>query len=189
MKKLFRPYLAFLLIGSLLTISSCGNDDDPEPVNEEELITTVTIRLEPNEDAPKGTQTVEATRRDVDGVGGTAPAIGSLVLQSGVTYNATLTLQDEQANEDITEEIQEENTEHQFFYEVTGADVEVTPTDRDDNGRILGIESTVVTGAATTTPGALRIVLKHQPDGLKTDTSDINTGETDADVSFPLSIE
>lgn len=187
MKKLFKPYLAFLLMGSLLTFSSCGNNDDPEPVLEQELITTITIRFEPDSDAPKDVQPVEATWSDLDGAGGTAPEIDAIILQSGVTYNATLTLQDDQSGEDITEEIREANTEHQFFYQVTGADVEVIPTDTDDNGRDLGLESTVVAGAAST--GALRIVLKHQPDGLKTDTSDINTGETDADVSFPLSVE
>lgn len=191
MKKIFRPYLAFFAIGSLLTFSSCGSDDDPNPSNEEELITTVTIVLEPSEDAPKSAQRVEATWRDMDGFGGTVPTIGALVLQSGVTYNATVTLLNEQANPDVdvTEEVEEEGTEHQLFYQVSGADVTVTPTDRDANGRILGLISTVVAGTASTTPGTLRIVLKHQPDGQKTDTSTINTGETDVDVLFPLSVE
>jgi len=49
MKKLNQLLFAFTLVG-LFTVVSCDNDD-PEPVNEEELITTVEVTFTPTDGA------------------------------------------------------------------------------------------------------------------------------------------
>lgn len=190
MKKLFRPYTAFLLLGGLLSTTACKENADPEPELEQELITTVVLRLEP---ADKGQQ-VTVTWRDLDGPGGQAPVIDNLVLKPNTVYNASLSFLDESmpahGAHDITEEIRTEGSEHEVFYVVTGgANVSFAKnvqTDLDSNNRPIGLETVATTAAAST--GAVRIVLKHQP-GLKTAFSTIETGETDVDVTFPTVIQ
>jgi len=188
MNKLFRNYLTVFLVSSLaVAASSCGDkEDEPAPVNEEqELITSVSITLEPVE---KGHQTVTATWSDPDGEGGANPTISELHLDANTTYHATLGVLDESKTptEDITEEITEKGYEHEFFFvPSTGLNVTVTKTDADKNGRPIGLESDMITGEASI--GTFRIVLKHQPN-LKNDTSTINTGESDVDVTFPTTI-
>ncbi|QCR24177.1 hypothetical protein [Pontibacter sp. SGAir0037] len=192
MKRLLKPYLAFLLLGSLILTTSCKDDDpDPEAESEQELITTVELRLEPVND--KSAQTVTAIWKDTDGVGGNAPVIQGLVLKAGTVYNATVSFMDEASTpgqtKNITEEIIEEGHDHEVFYTVTGANVTFAKDvaeDLDKNNRPIGIETTATTTTAST--GTVRVVLKHQP-GLKNANSNMNTGETDVDVTFPTTIQ
>ncbi|RDV11750.1 hypothetical protein DXT99_23995 [Pontibacter diazotrophicus] len=186
MKNLFRPYLTALMMGSLLFASTSCEDDDPTPpVEEGELITTVTINLVPQ---GKG-QNVTAVFSDPDGPGGTDATIQTLNLVPNAVYDATLTFSDDSQtpSEDITEEIEEEGDEHEVFYDALGGlNVTVNKTDMDSNNRPIGLEATVTTGEAST--GTLRITLKHQP-GLKGSTSNIAVGETDVEANFPTVIQ
>ncbi len=189
MERLFRPYVATLLLGGLLATSACKEKVDPEPEHEQELITTVVLRLEP---VDKGQQ-VTVTYRDLDGPGGQAPVIDNLVLKPNTVYNASLSFLDESMPShahDITEEIREEGSEHEVFYVVTGGAnisfAKTVQTDMDANNRPIGLETVATTAAAST--GAVRIVLKHQP-GLKSASSTIETGETDVDITFPTVIQ
>ncbi|WP_439880637.1 hypothetical protein ACSX1A_15960 [Pontibacter sp. MBLB2868] len=187
MKKIFRPYAAFLMMGSLLfAASSCGSDD-PEPiVEEQELITTVTINLVPEQG--KG-QSVSATYSDPDGVGGNNPTVSALNLAPGTTYLASVKLRDDSPNGagDLNPEVIAEGDEHELFYTVaSGLNLTVSKTDLDKNNRPLGLEATVVTGTASS--GTLKITLKHQPD-QKGNSSDITKGETDVEASFPVVIQ
>lgn len=185
MKKLFKPYFAFLMMGSLLFASACSSDD-PEPVEEQELITTLTIELVPD---GKG-QPVTATFSDPDGPGGASPTISTINLSPSTTYNATVMLSDDSPNGagDITPEIQAEGDEHELFFNPSqGLNLTVSKTDLDKNNRPIGLKATFVTGAASS--GTLKATLKHQPDGLKGNTSDITKGETDVEVTFPVVIQ
>ncbi|MDX5421549.1 MAG: hypothetical protein LPK14_04795 [Hymenobacteraceae bacterium] len=195
MKKLFRPYLAIFLIGSLVaTTTACSDDDDPEPIEEQELITTVRIELVPEEG--KG-QPASATFRDLDGEGGNDATIETLNLAPNTVYTATLTFLDESKTpaEDITEEVEEEGDEHEIFYQVlntiTGENLQnnltVTNRDTDSNGLPLGLQATITT--TNSSSGTLRITLKHQPGGLKTSNSNITVGETDVEANFPVVIQ
>lgn len=182
MNKLLRPYLLLALMGSVIfSTSSCGGDE-PVPIDEEEVITAVTISLTPT---GKG-QDAEAT---ISTLTGTQVQNAPLTLKAGTTYDAVITLTDESTNPvtDRTAEIREENDEHLFVYTFTAdansqASLNVVIEDKDQGGRDVGLESTVTTGPNTGN-GKLRVILKHQPGGLKTGTN-TTAGTTDVDVNF-----
>ncbi|MFT2010795.1 hypothetical protein ACMA1I_19125 [Pontibacter sp. 13R65] len=175
-----------LLLSSMCLFSSCKNSGpEPEPEDEKEVITTVRIQLVPE---GKG-QNAAATWKDLDGPDGQGPLVENLVLKANTTYRGTLTILNESnpnAPIDLTAEIRAEGYNHDVFYIVDGASLSIQKTDLDRNNRAIGLETT----AATTSPstGTLRVVLKHQP-GLKSGSSNIDTGETDIDITFPVFIQ
>ncbi|GAB3202852.1 hypothetical protein ABID22_001103 [Pontibacter aydingkolensis] len=192
MKRLFRPYLALLVLGSLmLTATSCG-DDEPKPLEEEELITTLRITLEP----VGKTQTVVGIFRDVDGDGGNPATANTMRLEANTTYNATIKLFDESKNTpvELTNEIKEEADEHEFFYQaLDNLALSISKTDRDNSQRPIGLQAQIVT--TNTSTGKLRITLKHQPN-LKVGPNEPNReqtgltrGETDIQAEFPVIVE
>ncbi len=180
-------FLATVLFTTLLFVS-CSKDDDstPEPVNEEEVITTLTATLVP---AGQGT-TITLKSQDLDGDGPNAPVITvSGNLSAGVIYNGTIELLNEMESpaEDITEEIEEEDLDHQFFYTIGGGlDVTTSYENNDSEGNPLGTEFTLVAGAASS--GALTFTLRHEPTKPNTGLDDAG-GETDISVTFNLTVE
>jgi hypothetical protein len=178
----FLKTLLFMCLVVALTVFQACNNDDPEPENEEELITTVTVTLEP----VGGGTTVTLRFQDLDGDGGNPPTITGGTLQASTTYNAEIELLNETETppEDITEEIEEEDDEHLFCFTPAVGDLTITITDSDGTYPV-GLESDWVTGA-TTGDGTVQIVLKHQP-GVKDGTC--GPGDTDIDVTFPVEIE
>ncbi|MDF2455512.1 MAG: hypothetical protein K0R51_1505 [Cytophagaceae bacterium] len=188
MKKII---LSSLILSFVLLVSSCKrNDDDaptPQDQNEEELITTVSLIIKEN-----GVLVDTFSFKDSDGVGGEAPTIEDITLDANKTYTCTLLLLDETKNpvENISEEIEEENDEHQFFFHPSaGTNLTVNYLDFDDNNVPVGLETELVTGAASS--GTFRVVLKHQP-GVKPTTGDTGNealGETDVEVEFDVTIQ
>ncbi|MBX0292701.1 hypothetical protein K3G63_19810 [Hymenobacter sp. HSC-4F20] len=181
-KSVFRPFLLALLASTTL-LSACKDDnEDPTPDEDNEQITTVTYTLTPT----GGGTPVLVQYRDLDGDGGTAPTIGTLTLAANTTYTGTLALQDETKTpaENTTAEIQEKADEHLFFFETSGTNLTITPTDKDKNNLAVGLTTQAVTGAAnaTGTTGTLKITLRHQP-GSKNGT--FAPGSTDVEVNFP----
>ena len=185
MRKLI--FLATVLFTTLLFVS-CSKDDDstPEPVNEDEVITTLTATLVP---AGQGT-TITLKSQDLDGDGPNAPVITvSGNLSAGVIYNGTIELLNEMESpaEDITEEVEEEDLDHQFFYTIGGGlDVTTSYENNDSEGNPLGTEFTLVAGAASS--GALTFTLRHEPTKPNTGLDDAG-GETDIAVTFNLTVE
>lgn len=185
MKKIFRSSLAASLMGTLLLISACGGDDNPEPVEEGELITTMTMTLVPQ---GKGGM-VTVTYTDPDGDGGAAPTSEPLNLTANTVYDATITFADDSPNGagDLTPEILEEGVDHEVFFSSNPANLlTVAKTDTDANGRPIGLEATVTTAAAGT--GNLTVMLKHQPD-MKGNSSDPTKGETDVQAMFNVTVQ
>ncbi len=108
--------------------------------------------------------------------------------------------------EDIGEEIAEEDNEHQFFFSftegafsnptgngnidgaTTGTDA-INYEDQDENGNNVGLETTWTTATAGLASGKFRVKLQHQPNGIKTDTSGADDGDTDFDLEFDLIIQ
>lgn len=180
--------LVFVVATSLLL--SCS--DDPEPVNEEEVITTLTITLTPvgvggdpvifeffDED---GDGAIDPVYTYTPTTGGDSPAG---ILSASTTYNAVIELLNETETPagDITVEILEEADEHLFCFTPGGAlNLDIESTDEDGEGLPIGIESSWVTGAAST--GTVTIVLRHQP-GTKTGAC---PGDGDTDISVPFTI-
>ena len=181
----------FLLI-ALLILASCSSDDDGTPpvINEEEVITTLTVTLTPN----GGGADIVLTSRDLDGDGPNAPVITGGTLAVNTMYTGVVQALNELEDpaEDITEEVAEEDDEHQFFYQaISGANITVTYNDNDDDGNPVGINFTLATGDASN--GTLRVTLRHLLDKNAAGVSegDITNagGDTDVEVDYPITIQ
>lgn len=174
----------------LVFLTSC--DKDPEPVNQQELITTLEYTLTPR----GGGDVVKLSFKDLDGDGGNAPVITSGVLKSGKVYNGTVNLLNESVTpvDVITKEIEEKAKEHQFFYEVVTSlpsVLTIAYDDKDANNNPIGIKSIVTaTGTGTAT---IKITLRHEPNKTASGVAAGNItnagGETDIEVSFNVSLE
>ena len=191
-KKMKNLKITTLALVALLALSSCSKDDTP-PVNEEELITTVTAVFTPQ----GGGTTVTLLYKDLDGDGLNAlnEVTGNFVQNK--TYDGAVTFKNEAADpiEDITPEIITEGDEHQLFYEKTGTLNAFTygtaSSNFDVNGKPIGLQSVfTTTGAAS---GTLKITLKHLPNksGVNVAAGDITNagGNTDVEVVFNLTVQ
>lgn len=174
----------------MLSVFTACDSDDPEPVNEEELITTVELTFTNDNDA---SDVVSASFTDLDGEGGNDPIIDNISLMANATYTLTVKFLNEEETpaEDITEEVEEEDEDHQVFYVATGAEFTYAYGDQDSNQNPLGLTGTVTTGAASN--GTLQVILIHEPNKTAAGVRDgdpTNAGiESDIDVTFNLSIQ
>lgn len=178
-------FLSLLALATVLTFSCSNDDDNPDPVNEEEVITTLIATLTPS----GGGQQVGLEYRDLDGDGPDAPVITiSGPLAENTTYNGSLELFNatETPPEPIHTEIEEEDEEHQFFFSATNGIGTFAYADQDSNGNPVGLDFTLST--ATAGSGNITIILRHEPvkDAAGVSDGDITNagGETDISVTF-----
>jgi len=174
---------------STMTLTSCSSDDENPPlINEEEVITTVIATF------TNGSDVITMTSYDEDGDGPVAPNVtvsGSLT--AGETYVGTMRFVNQSVTpeEEITDEIHEENDEHQIFFQQNGLGT-FTYTDQDENGNPVGL-SFSFTASATPVTGNLTITLIHEPDKFGEGVAGGNIanagGSRDAEVVFPVTIE
>ncbi len=181
--------ICLFFLGSTI-LFGCKKEKKTVIPNEEELITTLRYNLVPS----GGGATVQFTFTDLDGDGGNAPAVVGGTLMANTTYNGSIELLNETETpaEDITLEVQEEDEEHQFFFEsLDGLAATMNYADQDGNGQPLGLKSTLVTSGASS--GKVRIILRHEPNKTAQGVSggDITNagGETDIEVEFPVTIQ
>lgn len=171
----------------VLCFTSCEKED-PEVPNEEEVITTLNYTLTPT----GGGTAVQFTFTDLDGDGGNDPVITSGTITSGVTYSGSIELLNEQESpaEDITEEVEEEDLEHQFFFQSGLSGLTIAYADQDSEGNPLGVASTLT--ASTAGSGTFTIILRHEPNKSASGVSggDITNagGETDIEVTFDVTV-
>ncbi len=86
--------LQFLLVSGLL-FTACSPLDIPEPVNEEEVITTMTVTLKPD----VAGDAITLKKYDLDGDGPDAPVISvSGNLAAGTTYKGSIVLLNQTVN-------------------------------------------------------------------------------------------
>ncbi|CAN5126267.1 hypothetical protein BH09BAC1_BH09BAC1_13780 [soil metagenome] len=180
--------LLMLAIIATASFASCkkGDVENPHDINEEELITTVTLAFT---DSANTANVLHFTFSDPDGAGGNGPTqFDTIKLQANTTYYVAITLLDESGTEvdTISNEVLEEGIDHQFFFHVTGASATITYTDSDDNGNPIGLQSKWVVGSIGT--GTAQVILKHQPDVKAPAPGNETLGETDVEVDFPLVI-
>lgn len=178
--------LSILTLGLILGFLSSCNDDDPEPVNEEELITDLIYTLTPRD----GGDVVTLRFSDPDGDGGEDPDITTEPLTANKIYDGSIQVLG--PDENITEEIEEEEEEHQFFFQVgEGLQLVINYSDQDGNGNPVGLETIAASGDAGN--GTLTITLRHEPDKNADGVSDGDIsnagGETDIEVTFDIEIE
>lgn len=160
--KTSKLFLSALFCFTLIT--SCSDDDNPAPINPEELITDVTLTFVNNADA---TDTVVLSSVAPDGQEGTSTETITGTFTSGATYSLTLSMlnaSESPAEDILNEDIVLEADEHFFSYGVNGINLTMT-RDSDDfdgpNGSKLGVNTTWVAGAAST--GNIQIILTHEP--------------------------
>ena len=195
---------ALALAGLVFTGCKKDDEDAPEPENELEVITDVTLVFTNTENS---NDVVKASAKDPDGGG-----IEDLVIEDEInldtskTYKLTFEIFNnlEEPGEDIGDEINEEDDEHQLFFSFTDNSY-ASPTgdgnvgdgksadpinykDKDGNQNNLGLETEWTTPNTVTDGGKFRVILKHQPD-IKTSSSDSEDGDTDFDLEFVLNID
>lgn len=176
----------------LIAFSSCSDDDDNTPVviNEEEVITTVNVTLV--DENTNETKTFQY--RDLDGDGPTEPIVTADNLDANTSYLGSIEFLNELESpvEDITEEIVEEDDEHQvFFVSATMLNAEFEYLDADDNNNPIGVQFRLTTGEASS--GNLSIILIHDGDKFAEGAADGDIanvgGETDIEANFDVVIE
>ena len=201
--KNFKIYFMMIaMVASVAFLASCGDDDAPEEENVVEVFTDVMLIFTPE----GGGTPVTASAQDPDGAGAQELMVqGAINLAANTTYTLTfevLNALDPNDVEDITEEIAEEDNEHQFFFGFTtdafsspmgsgniGAGNQnnsVNYNDMDENGCRVGLNTSWTTGDASS--GTFTVQLQHQPD-VKTCTTGSDTGDTDFDLTFTLNIQ
>src|SRR5690606_35470849 len=137
-----------LLIAFALFMLSACDDKEVTPPNEEELITTLEVRLTP----AGGGQDAVFLFRDLDGDGGQVPVIAVDTSASGSMYSVRMTLFNESvaATEEISVEVGEEAEDHQLFVLLKGGLTGVTfaYADWDAYNDTERLDFTLQTGAA-----------------------------------------
>ena len=178
--------LKYALLAIPFLYFSCSDDDDaPEPINEEEVITTMTVTLV----AHDGSGVVTMQTQDLDGDGPNAPVVTvSGPISAASSYSGSIEWLNEMEDpaEDVTEEIIEEADEHQVFFNASGLDLDFVYGDFDSNGNPVGTQFVLAPNSSGS--GTITITLVHEPtkpnDGL-----DTAGGSIDIQTTFSVTVE
>ncbi|MEO8704489.1 MAG: hypothetical protein ABI867_30830 [Kofleriaceae bacterium] len=187
-----------------MVTAACGGDDGGTP-DDNEVITTVALEL-----TPVGGTVTTFEFDDADGPGGSAPVIDPITLAPGnYTLGVRFINRLEDPPEEITDEVNDENDQHQLFFTGTavdgpasnhpGAPLAQAYSDTDVNGIPVGLANAIVATAGT---GTLTVTLRHMPpingtavkvpnlaDMVKSAGIDSIGGSTDASVSFMVTVQ
>jgi hypothetical protein len=173
----------------LILLNGCRKGTDPLPADENELITTVTLRF-----TQAGTTNVQtATYQDKDGDGGAVPTkFDSITLTANTSYSLTVDLLDESKTPtvSVTNEVKEKQDEHLLVYAADPASLlTYTYGDKDSRNLPLGLTGTVKAGAAGA--GKLNVRLRHQPpiNGTIVKDGTPTPGSDDVNLNFGLMIK
>lgn len=189
MKSKFKFLMIVAAMG--LSISACKKDKPLPDVNEQELITTLSLKFT-NMANPSDVKTF--TSKDLDGDGGNPPQNQPIILAANTTYNLEVSqLLNETKNpaENILEEVKKESDEHLFVYKPSPTDLmNITITDKDVNNLPIGILGRAATGEARA--GTLTVILRHQPpmaNGTRVKNGTEAPGATDTERLFTVTIQ
>tara|TARA_B100001250_G_scaffold407237_1_gene427660 strand:+ start:679 stop:1245 length:567 start_codon:yes stop_codon:yes gene_type:complete len=184
LKKAYSQYalkIFFTLLASTVIYSCSKSDDEPEEVNEQEVINRVKIVL------TEGSTSQEVTWNE----GSTPPAI---TLDVDKVYTASIYFYDASdptAVEDITLEVIEEVDEHYCLWEIAGlSDFTITSASTDYSGSD-GIPINLVTDWSTggAESGNIKVTLIHEPTTKSGTNRASFGGETDIELTFPTTVQ
>ncbi|WP_299212160.1 type 1 periplasmic binding fold superfamily protein [uncultured Dokdonia sp.] len=183
--KTINTYIIALITGMIAI--SCSSDDDntPQVINEDEVITTVRIQLA---NSIGLTTTLESVDADGDGPNPPVFSITGEPIIENTEYVGSVTFFNETVTpaENVTLEVIEESNEHQvFFTPASGLNVTTAYGNFDDNGNPLGTAFTLTTGEVS--GGNFTVTLRHEPTKPNTGLADAG-GDTDVEVTFGISV-
>ncbi|SFU12408.1 hypothetical protein SAMN04489724_4109 [Algoriphagus locisalis] len=190
--------IAFAFVS--FAMASCSSED-PVPENDGEVITDVTLMFQEIDASGNAVGSpVEFTASDAEGIEvGGAPTIETVMLAKGKTYEMSIEVYNSIENENITEEIQEEGDEHQFYF--LGSAFTSSPflsyTYDDEGTELIGLKGIV---SVQQSPGfstaEMRVILRHDLDKNFPGADNPNFtdyaqagGESDLDITFPVVVE
>ena len=179
MKKLFLLALSFGLL-----LSSCKKDE-PEPVQDNEFISTMRLTF------TEGSNKLIYSVKDLDGDGGKPPVSDVIKLLPNKTYSLTTEFLDETKSPivNLTSEIEKESAEHLIVFESPASLLTITRTDKDSKNFEVGLKSTAKTAAAAN--GTLKVTLRHQPEvgGKPVKNGTSSPGTTDFEGNFLVEVK
>lgn len=191
--------LTIVFTSTILAFSSCKKDDPKKPVatNPQEVLTTVIINGYNQNDSNNLKYQFSYKWEDLDGDGGNAPTIDTLVLDTGIEYHCQVLILDKTKTpfDTVSFEIEEKKNEHQFFYTPSASLIGKFSTeilDFDDNNPKLpvGLSFKLSTKSNQTDVlpllGTLNVVLSHY-DGVPKSNS--KSDESDIDINFPVRLK
>jgi hypothetical protein len=188
MKNIFK----IILLIAIISNSSCKKDAAkvPDITNSQEQITTVYFKVIDNLNQ---TNTTIFKWKDIDGSGGNAPSIDTILLKNSNNYQVELLVLDESKSpvDTISNEIKNEADVHRFFFypsDEVKSSINTTYLDADSKGRPLGLVFKLdVNSASSNLPllGKLNVVLSHY-DGVEKDNNP--SSESDLDIQIPIKI-
>ncbi len=200
-----KPLKKLLILLAIASLFASCKKNDPEPELEQEVITDVTLKFTEvgANNSPIGQP---LTYKAVDPQGfelGNNPVIASITgLAAGKRYLLEIELFNSIENEDVTEEIEEEDDEHQFYFLGTAfvgnsAFLTYEYADADGDGNPVGLKGYVqVAASPAVTTGSFRLVLRHDLNKSFAGANNPNFvnfvqagGETDLDVTFPVTLQ
>ena len=191
----------------LVFATACGDVENPEGEEENEVITTLVLTFTP----VAGGDALEFSWADVENDGN--PVIDDIALSDADDYDVTVSFLNELEDpaEDITLEIQDEDDEHQIFFTGTAVQGPATGTnasavvehayaDADADGLPVGLDNTFTT--LGTGSGELSVTLRHLPpengeavkvsglaDTVASDGFGAIGGDNDVQVTFALDVQ
>ena len=196
-----KPIIALF---TFILIFACSKDEDPEPANEEETISLVTLEVtkvgssetikynfevEGHDHDDHGEEDDDDDHDDHDG------EHTEIELEANSSYNVSIFVyNDTDPNniENITLEIIEEKDEHLIFYAITdelsGFSIASASDDTlDSNGKPLYIKTTWTTTGETS--GDVVAYLIHEPTSKTGSTRTDFGGATDFEIDFEVHVE
>ena len=169
-------FATMLLVASISVVSCKKKTEAPAPVENEDITTVLLTFKRPS--SPSDSVVYRAFFSKGYTQAATTPPTFSITstktaLTAGVAYNVSLKLLNALVTpiEDVTVGIiantpagsEEGNANHQIYYGFNTAFASLAYADTDQNGKPLGVKTTVVTSSTATTTGSLNLKLIHKP--------------------------
>ena len=180
--------LGLALVGTIAM--ACDSEETVSPDEPAQITTVIASFANDQTD-----DVVTGSFRDLDGPGGESPSISGVTLDADARYTVTLQFLDERETpaDDITDEIREEDLEHQVFFVIGGnIGIRYAYDDVDRQGNPLGLRGKLTTTASTGN-ASIQVILIDQPNKSLNGVAegDLNNagGVENIRIQLPISVQ
>ncbi len=191
MKNRINIFILLLGLTTLANINGCKDKNVTAPPDNTTTKTITTIKIVLTDEIDPA-DVVNAVYKDIDGPGGNAPEIDTLMLRQGATYEGNIQLFDERYSPtvELTDTIENAANTYQYFYYPQGNLVDyitITKQNIDTNNPPISFGSRFVLAvkAVGAAEGKLQIVLSRYNIGDKTLSP---SGTSEFDIVFPVKV-